>query len=132
MPRKAHTGRNTSAHRSRQKAAKSFELVQPERTDADQDKLEASEEISTKATSTSTDLPANEEKSTSSNGTTKGSAASRIAARRRMAQQAQQRQAASVVSAEHFTYVQNDLKIIAILSILMLAIIFVFYFLIGR
>jgi hypothetical protein len=62
--------------------------------------------------------------------TAKGSASARLAARR--GQKAQQRSNATLITAEHYTYVTRDLKIIAVLASLMFIAIIVLYFTIGR
>ncbi len=59
-------------------------------------------------------------------------AASRLAARRQNGQKIQQRNAASLITAEHFSYVRRDLLFIAILALIMFTTIIVLYFTIGR
>src|SRR5881227_4063279 len=51
----------------------------------------------------------------------KGSASARLASRRHVAQKAQQRAAATLVTAEHYAYVRQDLIFIAILAAIMFA-----------
>ena len=60
----------------------------------------------------------------------KGSASARLAARR--GQKVQQRSNATLITAEHYTYVTRDLKIIAVLASAMFVAIIVLYFTIGR
>jgi hypothetical protein len=61
----------------------------------------------------------------------KGSAAAKLAARRHAAQKAQQRASASLITAEHYTYVRKDLIFIAILALIMFAIIVTLHFVPG-
>lgn len=61
----------------------------------------------------------------------KGSASERLAARRQGAQKVQQRNAASLITAEHYSYVRRDLMFIAVLAIIMFIIIAVLYFVPG-
>jgi hypothetical protein len=56
------------------------------------------------------------------------SASARLAARRKASQRAQQRQAASLITAEHFSYVRRDLTIIGSLAVVMFAAIIILYF----
>jgi len=58
----------------------------------------------------------------------KGTAASRLAARRQALQKAQQRSTANLVTAEHYAYVRKDLVIIAILAFIMFAVIIGLHF----
>jgi hypothetical protein len=53
----------------------------------------------------------------------KGTAASRLAARRQSVQKVQQRTTANLITAEHYAYVRKDLVIIAILALIMFAVI---------
>ncbi len=62
----------------------------------------------------------------------RASAATRIAARRQASQKVQQRAAASLITAEHFTYVRRDLITIAILAAIMIIAILALYFTLGR
>ena len=61
----------------------------------------------------------------------KGSAAARLAARRQASQKAQQRNAAALITAEHYTYVRRDLVFIAILAAIMFSVIIVLHFVPG-
>ena len=61
----------------------------------------------------------------------KGSAASRLAARRQASQRAQQRNAATLITAEHYTYVRKDLVFIAILAAIMFSAIIILHFVPG-
>jgi hypothetical protein len=58
----------------------------------------------------------------------KGTAASRLAARRQALQKAQQRSAANLITAEHYAYVRKDLMIIAVLAFIMFAVIIGLHF----
>lgn len=60
-----------------------------------------------------------------------GSASARMAARRQGTHRIQQRQAASVISAEHFSYVKRDLKFIAALAVIMIVAIIILYIVLG-
>ena len=61
----------------------------------------------------------------------KGSAAARLAARRQ-GQRSQLKSAATLITAEHYTYVKRDLVIIAILASVMFVAIIVLYFILAR
>jgi hypothetical protein len=61
----------------------------------------------------------------------KGSAAARLAARRQ-GQRSQLRSGATLISAEHYTYVKRDLVTIAILASIMFVAIIVLYFILAR
>ncbi len=58
----------------------------------------------------------------------KGTAASRLAARRQAVQKASQRTAATLITAEHYAYVRRDLIIIGILAFIMFAVIIGLHF----
>lgn len=58
----------------------------------------------------------------------KGTAASRLAARRQAVQKTQQRAAATLITAEHYAYVRRDLVVIAILAFIMFAVIIGLHF----
>ena len=62
---------------------------------------------------------------------TKGSASERLAARRQGTQKAQQRNAATLITAEHYSYVRRDLMFIAVLAIIMFIVLAVLYFVPG-
>jgi predicted RND superfamily exporter protein len=63
----------------------------------------------------------------------KGSAAAKLAARRQATQRAaQQRNAATLITAEHFAYVKRDMVTIGVLASVMIVAILVLYFTIGR
>ena len=74
------------------------------------------------------DTQSEEASAVSSTGTTsKGTAASRLAARRQAVQKTQQR-AATLITAEHYSYVRRDLIVIAILAFIMFAVIIGLHF----
>lgn len=81
-----------------------------------------------KATSTS---PAPAASTTPASTAPKGSAAGRLAARRQAMQKVQQRAAASLITAEHYSYVRRDLRFIAILAAIMFAAIIILHFVPG-
>ncbi|GAC1401755.1 MAG: hypothetical protein NVSMB49_16810 [Ktedonobacteraceae bacterium] len=60
-------------------------------------------------------------------GAAKGSASARLAARKNM-QRSQQRSSASLITADHYSYVRRDLVFIAILAAIMFIAIIVLYF----
>jgi hypothetical protein len=99
---------------TQKKQAMSLMLEEPEKTKKQVTSIESEEQESSE-----TPMP-------------KGSAAARMAARRRAAQKAQQRNAASLITAEHFAYVRKDLVTIAILACIMFTAIIVLYFMIGK
>ncbi|HLX40321.1 MAG TPA: hypothetical protein VKR42_07295 [Ktedonobacteraceae bacterium] len=61
----------------------------------------------------------------------KGSAAARLVARRQAANKSQQRAVASMITAEHYSYVVKDLRLIAILAAIMLLGIIILQFVPG-
>ena len=84
-----------------------------------QKKSDAEETDSAPATSKATTTPA------------KGSASERLATRRQGAQRLQSRNAATLITPEHYSYVRRDLMFIAVLAIIMFIIIAVLYFVPG-
>ena len=75
------------------------------------------------------DTQSEEASAVSSTGTTsKGTAASRLAARRQAVQKTQQRASATLITAEHYSYVRRDLIVIAILAFIMFAVIIGLHF----
>ncbi|HCI80063.1 MAG TPA: hypothetical protein DHW02_10280 [Ktedonobacter sp.] len=70
-------------------------------------------------------------KSSSATTASKGSASERLAARRQGSQKVQQRNAATLITAEHYSYVRRDLMFIASLAIIMFIILAVLYFVPG-
>ncbi len=89
--------------------------------------IETAKEVDVEATEVET---AKEDVTVPSASATKGSASARLAARR--GQKTQQRSNATLITAEHYTYVTRDLKIIAVLASVMFVAIIVLYFTIGR
>lgn len=133
MPKKSSTARS-GAQRNRPKTQKSIELVRPviERQEIEEEEQEAettAASVST-ATATASVTPAvpvvQKEKAE-----TKGSASERLAARRQAAQKAQQRNAAMLVTPEHFSYVRKDLITIAVLAAIMFGVIILLYLVLG-
>ena len=61
----------------------------------------------------------------------KGSAAARLANRRQATVKAQQRAAATLVTAEHYAYVRQDLRLIAILATIMFSALIILSFVPG-
>jgi hypothetical protein len=142
MPKRSASGRS-GVQRNKPKVQKSFELVRPEtHTSEASDTADviAAAPVSTivstpekPITSKQQSAPLEPEKREDSKTTwPKGSAAARMAARRHATHKAQQRNAASLITAEHFAYVRRDLITIAILAFIMFAAIVVLYSTIGR
>jgi len=127
----AHT--RSAAQRNKAKTQKSIELVHRTSTEKEIERESGLEEesngvaIST-ATATTSE---NEKEDTKSVATTamppKTSAAARLAARRQ-ASQKMQRSTATLITAEHYRYVRNDLIYIAILAAIMFSILIVLFF----
>src|SRR5579884_1291453 len=139
MPKKSASARSGAQRKAR--AQKSIELVRPaailDEQPSEAEESESSEKpvatpAKAKAAATSVEeRPAEQEKATST--APKGSAAARLAARRQASQRAHQRNAATLITPEHFAYVQRDLVTIAILAVVMIAIILVsYYFIVIR
>ncbi|HEU5228697.1 MAG TPA: hypothetical protein VFU49_12855 [Ktedonobacteraceae bacterium] len=130
MPKKSSTAR-TGAQRNRPKAQKNIELVRPvaESQEIEEEHVaeSAASSVST-ATATAPVAPVSQKEKTE---TSRGSASERLAARRQAAQRAQQRNAAMLVTPEHFSYVRKDLITIAVLAAIMFSVIIVLYFYLG-
>ena len=127
MPKKSSTAR-TGAQRTRPKTQKNIELVRPV-TESQEVAEESVVEPAASSISTATaTAPAAQKEKTE---TTRASASERLAARRQATQRAQQRNAATLVTAEHFSYVRKDLITIAVLAAIMFAVIIVLYFFLG-
>ncbi|MBO0795924.1 MAG: hypothetical protein J2P36_33950, partial [Ktedonobacteraceae bacterium] len=103
-------------------------IVDEERSEPEAEKQEIKTAATSVATATSAEKeqPAQQEKVAST--APKGSAAARLAAQRLAKQKAQQRNAAALITPEHFSYVQRDLITVAVLAVLMIAIILVSYY----
>jgi hypothetical protein len=142
MPKKSASVRS-GVQRNKPKVQKSFELVRPE-TDVSEapDTADMAAVASASITVATPEKPVRSQKQSaprepekqedSETTLPKGSAAARMAARRRAAHKAQQRSAASLITAEHFTYVRRDLITIAILAFIMFTAIIMLYVTIGR
>jgi hypothetical protein len=125
----AHT--RSAAQRNKPKTQKSIELVRQTSTEKE---VESSPEQTSSGVATST---ATVPTSVNENGGTKSaadsatapktSASARLAARRQAAQKTQ-RSSATLITAEHYRYVRNDLIYIAILAAIMLSILIGMYF----
>jgi hypothetical protein len=110
-------------------AVTTMEAPEPKKTVRGSTKLAAQEKKSESSSETKVlpETPPTESVST----VPKGSAAAKLAARRQAAQKSQQRAAATLITAEHYTYVRKDLRFILILAIIMLAIIVALHFVPG-
>lgn len=135
MPKKSSTARS-GAQRHRPKAQKNIELVRPvtESQEIEEEEEQVAEPTASSVSTATTTAPATpvapvvqKEKTE----TSRGSASERLAARRQVAQKAQQRNAATLVTPEHFAYVRRDLITIAVLAVIMFGIIIVLYFFLG-
>lgn len=158
MPKKVSSARGSS-QRQRAKAQKSIELVRPvtpegpqieESTPTEQEETpvavaepksrrrtrrgrrEAATSILDNGEKEDVEETQKEEAAEEVVPATPRGAAARIAARRQATQRAQQRSAQSLISPEHFAYVSRDLATIGVLAVLMLTIIIVLYFTIGK
>ncbi len=142
MPKKTTNSRG-GAQRNRAKVQKNVELV---RRVSDEQELENSTRaeaaaVSVAAVATPTENRQSEGKreetkqsETKENTTAvppKGSAAARVAARRTATQKIQQRAAATLVTAEHYVYVRQDLRFIAILAFIMIVVLIILRFVPG-
>jgi hypothetical protein len=137
MPKKSASAR--SGAQRKPKAQKSIELVrpasvldeQPSESEVESTEKPVAASARVAAATTVEERPAEQEKTVST--APKGSAAARLAARRQATQRAHQRNAATLITPEHFSYVRRDLITIAILAVLMITIILVsYYFLVVR
>jgi len=142
MPKKTTTTRG-GAQRNRPKVQKNVELV---RRVSDEQELEDSTHAEAAAVSvTAVATPAENRQSegkreetkrseTKENTTAappKGSAAARVVSRRMATQKNQQRAAATLVTAEHYVYVRQDLRFIAILAFIMIVVLIILRFVPG-
>jgi len=134
MPKKSSTARS-GAQRNRPKTQKNIELVRPvtesQEIEAEEQEVEPTAASVSTATATTPVTPAAPVVQKEKTETARGSASERLAARRQAAQRAQQRSAATLVTAEHFSYVRRDLITIAVLAAIMFGIIIVLYFFLG-
>jgi len=132
---KKTTHTRSAAQRNKPKTQKSVELVRQTSTEKEIESVSGPEKesngvaIST-ATATAT-TSENEKDDTKSAATTatapKTSASARLAARRQASQKTQ-RSTATLITAEHYRYVRNDLIYIAILAAFMFSILIVLFF----
>jgi hypothetical protein len=124
-----------TAQRNKPKTQKSIELVHQTSTekeievDIDSSPEQASNGVDTsKATTTTSEIENEGTKSVAATATApKTSASARLAARRQASQKTQ-RSAATLITAEHYRYVRNDLIYIAILAAIMFSILIVLFF----
>lgn len=131
MPKKSASAR--SGAQRKPKAQKSIELVRPMSVIDEQRSEEEEEETKTTTTTTAVMEQATEQEKAVSTAPSKGSAAAKLAARRQAAANKAQRNAAVLITPEHFSYVQKDLITVAILAVIMIAIIIgSYYFLVVR
>jgi hypothetical protein len=132
MAKKTAHSRST-AQRNKPKTQKSIELVHQTSTKKEVESESGLEEESNGvAISTATATTSDKEKEdTKSAGTTatapKTSASARLAARRQVSQKTQ-RSTVTLITAEHYRYVRNDLIYIAILAGIMFSILIVLFF----
>lgn len=130
MPKKPASAR--SGAQRKPKAQKSIELVRPTSVIDEQRSEEEEEKPKTTTTTTAVMEQSSEQEKTASTAP-KGSAAAKLAARRQAAANRAQRNAAILITPEHFSYVQKDLVTVAILAVIMIAIIIgSYYFLVVR
>jgi hypothetical protein len=129
----AHT--RSTAQRNKPKTQKSIELVRQSSTekeievDIDSSPEQASNGVDTSTARTTTSEIENEgTKSVAATATAPKSSASARLAARRQASQKTQRSAATLITAEHYRYVRNDLIYIAILAGIMFSILIVLFF----
>jgi len=123
----AHT--RSTAQRNKPKTQKSIELVRQTSTEKEIEVDSSSEpESNGVATSTTSEIENEGTKSVAATATApKTSASARLAARR-LASQKTQRSAVTLITAEHYRYVRNDLIYIAILAAIMFSILIVLFF----
>jgi cobalamin biosynthesis Mg chelatase CobN len=132
MPKKtAHT--RSATQRNKPKTQKSIELVHQTSTKKEVESESGLEEesngaaISTATATTSENEEENTKSVATTASTTKTSASARLAARRQLSQKTQ-RSTATLITAEHYRYVRNDLIYIAILAAIMFSILIVLFF----
>jgi hypothetical protein len=152
MPKKTVAARGgAQRNRPRVRAQKSIELVRQPSDERGQEQETVSDAEPTAVSVSTVEAPEVKEsrsknkssvtretrQSESTNSDTgvaaapKGSAAARLAARRQASQRAQQRNAATLITAEHYTYVRKDLVFIAILAAIMFSAIIILHFVPG-
>jgi hypothetical protein len=128
----AHT--RSIAQRNKPKTQKSIELVRQTSTEKEIEGESGLEDesngvaISTATATTSENEKEEDKKSVAATATApKTSASARLAARRQASQKTQ-RSTATLITAEHYRYVRNDLIYIAILAAIMFSILIVLFF----
>ena len=130
MAKKTAHSRST-AQRSKPRTQKSIELVRQTSTEKEveheSDLEEASNGVAI-STATTSEIKEEDSKTVTSTATApKTSASARLAARRQSTQKTQ-RSTATLITAEHYRYVRNDLIYIAILAAIMFSILIVLFF----
>ncbi len=127
----AHT--RSTAQRNKPKTQKSIELVRQSSTEKEIEvdsspKQESNGVATSTATAITSEIENEGTKSVAAPATApKTSASARLAARRQASQKTQ-RSAATLITAEHYRYVRNDLIYIAILAGIMFSILIVLFF----
>ena len=127
----AHT--RSTAQRNKPKTQKSVELVRQTSTEkeieseSDSEKESNGVAIST-ATATTSENEKDGTKSVATAATASTTSTSTRLAARRQASQKTQRSTATLITAEHYRYVRNDLIYIAILAAIMFSILIVLFF----
>jgi cobalamin biosynthesis Mg chelatase CobN len=144
MPKKTTNSRG-GAQRNRPKVQKNVELV---RSVSDEQGIEDNDSNNAEAAAVSVTAVAappeirqsaakreetkqSETKENATAASPKGSAAARVASRRVATQRIQQRAAATLVTAEHYVYVRQDLRFIAILAFIMVVVLIILRFVPG-
>jgi hypothetical protein len=129
----AHT--RSAAQRNRPKTQKSVELVRETSTETkiagESSTEQASNGVATStatATDTTSKIENESKKSVAATATAPNTSASARLAARRQASQKTQRSAATLITAEHYRYVRNDLIYIAILAAIMFSVLIVLFF----
>jgi hypothetical protein len=123
----------SAAQRNKPKMQKSVELVRQTSTEKEIEGESGAEQASNgvaklTATATTSEIEKEGTKSVAATATTpKTSASARLAVRRQAAQKTQ-RSTATLITAEHYRYVRNDLIYIAILASIMFSILIVLFF----
>jgi len=131
MPKKSASAR--SGAQRKLKAQKSIELVRPTSVIDEQRPEEEEKEAKTTTAATAVMEQSTEQEKTASTTHAKGSAAAKLAARRQATANKAQRNAAVLITPEHFSYVQKDLVTVAVLAVIMIAIVIgSYYFLVVR
>jgi hypothetical protein len=121
----------SAAQRNKPKTQKSVELVRQTSTEEEIEGESGAEQASNgvaKSTATTSEIEKEDTKSVAATAMApKTSASARLAARRQASQKTQ-RSTATLITAEHYRYVRNDLIYIAILAAIMLSILIVLFF----